>query len=300
MSFAFNVVRLNNVLQGGVMAPVFDRREDRESAGNDAQRHLTINRIRRTAPKASWQTIAVRTLFGVLGTGDEIPYVALDGTNGVELIGAKRATDGIGYASGLVHPRRRGLRGVAALSGLSWSKGRPLTATVDIFWWSTSGLTDAIEAADLIALPTLPVNTQQLGLTALLNGAVNLAAIADSLELTIDHRIENNVEPTCYHADQPHPVLNVGPGNNGPAIVTCRISTEDLDTVLDDDGTIQGTWTDLTNQGIGFGSNTASFALRGLTRETTIPGSDGSSARRIIETTGIYDGSNLPLTISTT
>jgi len=299
MSNNFNVVRVNNVLQGGVLSPLFDRREDREQFGHDAQRQLTIARVRRSAPKAAWQTMAVKTLFTLIGTGaKDVPYLVLDGTNGVELIGAKRSSDGVGYATGGVHVRRRGLAGILVLTGLSWSKGQPLMASVDVFWTAAAGTTDPVSAPDLISLPTLAVNTEMLGLTTLLNGSGNFLNTVDSFELSIDHKIENNAEPTCFHADQPYPVLTVGPGNNGPAVITARFTTEDLETAIDTDGTIQAVWTLQANQGIGYGSGTAAIALRGLMRETTIPGADGGSARRVVECTGIFDGTTLPLTIS--
>lgn len=294
----FNIVKVNNTLQGGIMAPLYDRREDREQFGNDAQRHLTIQRIRRTAPKASWQTLAVRSLFTTLGTGDQVPYVALDGSNGVQLIAAEIASDGIGYASGSGHPSYQALAGILALNGLSWSKGRPVVAGVDAFFLGSDGVTDPVTASTA-SLPTLAVNTEVLGLFTTSDGTNDWEDLLDTAELSIDHRIENNVEPTCYHADQPHPVLNVGPGNNGPAVISLRMSTEDLETAIDPDGVWTFTFKAQANQGIGYGTNTASFTLRGLTRATTIPGADGTSARRIIECVGMYDGSNPSLTIAT-
>jgi hypothetical protein len=300
VTFAFNVVRLNNGLYAGVMAPEFDRREDRLKAGNDAQPHLTTATVHRAAPKASWMQLAGRQLFTSLGTGDEVPYVALDGTNGLELIGAKRASDGVGYAAGTVHARRRGISGVLALASVSWKPRTPMTFGVETFFISSAGATDPIGAGDLTTLPTLSLNQEQLGLSSVLFGAVEWAPKCAGFDIGIEHRIENNVDPTCFNAAQPFPVQAIGPGIAGPSEVSFSFDTEDLDTAVGTPTSITITGLVYNHLGVGLGATGITITLsKPLLREQKIPGADGSAARRQIIATPTYDGTTKPITIAT-
>jgi hypothetical protein len=300
MTFAFNAVRLNNSLVAGVTAPDFDRREERLEAGNDGQLHLTTAAVHRAAPRAGWTMLAGRALFTLLGTGDEVPYVAMNGTHGLELLGLKRASDGVGYASGTVHPRRQGVSGLVALAGISWRPRAPMQFAVNAFWSSAAGGTDPIGAGDLVAAPTLPLNQEQLGLTSVLFGATEWAPKCGALDISIEHKIENNVDPTCYNAAQPFPVQIVGPGIAGPARIGFAFDTEDLDTAI-------GTPTSLTilgnvynHLGVGLGSTGISIVLsKPLIRELSIPGQEGAAAMRRIMAVPTYDGSTRPITITT-
>lgn len=300
MTFAFNAIRFNNAMTLGIQAPNFDRREERLKLGNDGALHHTSATIVRTAPKASWSSLAVRAWFTLLGTGDEVPYVAMDGTNGLELIGFKRATDGVGYATGSVHPRRRGLSGSVFLSGVSWRPRQPLVASFDAFWISSIGSTDAIAAADLIASPTISLSQEQLALSSVLFDAVDWTAKAAALDVSYDHRAENNADPTCYQAGLPHPVQLIGVGINGQSDITLTFDTEDLDTAVGTPTTITIQAKVYTHLGVGLGATGVTMVInKPLIREEAIPGEDGSSAKRRITATGTFDGTNRPGTIAT-
>lgn len=299
MSFAFNVVRFNNTLVAGVQAPTFERREEFLEAGNDAQMHLTTSVVSRAAPKASWSMLAIRALATLLGTGDEVPYVAMDGTNGLELIGAKRNTDGVGYLTGTVHPRRRGVAGILALAGVSWARRQAAVARVDAYWQAVAGgATDPI-TADLTTLPTLSLNTEQLGLTSFLVGATDLTVKIASFDIAVDHRVENNVDPTSFTAAQPFPTQVVGPGVNGRSRVAVTFETEELDTAVAN-GAIVIQLKVYTHLGVGFGATGVTLTLNSpIVREVALAGEDGSTGKRRFQAIGTFDGTNRPLTIVT-
>ncbi len=299
MSFAFNVVKLNGSVVTGIEAPTYDRREERLIAGNDGALHNTTATVIRAAPKASFVTVAVRALMVLLGTGDEVPYVAMNGTTGLEIIGAKRGTDGVGYAGGSVHSSRQGGAGAVFLSSLSWRPRAPMTASVDAFWTSSAGGTDPITVSAVVALPTLGLNQEQVGLFSITINSVDWTTKCAGIDVTIDHRAENNVDPTCFSAGLPFPVQLTGIGPNGHSNVTCTIDTEDLDTVVGN-GAVIITGKVYTHLGVGFGSTGITVTINGvMAREETIPGENGNTAKRRIIITGTYDGANKPITVAT-
>lgn len=299
MSFAFNVVKLNGSVLTGIEAPTYDRREERLKAGNDGALHTTTATVIRAAPRAGFATVAVRALLVLLGTGDEVPYVALNGTTGLELIGAQRGTDGVGYAAGTVHPSRLGASGAVFLSGLSWRPRAPMSATVDAFWISAAGGTDPITVSAGVALPTLGLNQEQLGLSSLLIGATDLTNKCAAIDVAIDHRAENNVDPTCFNAGLPFPVQLAGIGVNGHSDVTVTIDTEDLTTAITN-GAVVITGKVYNHLGVGFGATGITVTINGvLAREEAIPGENGATAKRRLVITGTFDGTNKPITVAT-
>lgn len=299
MSFAFNIVKLNGSVVTGIEAPMFDRREERIKAGNDGALHNTTAAVFRAAPKAAFSTLAVRALLVLIGTGDEVPYVAMNGTTGLELIGAARGTDGVGYAAGSVHASRQGGAGAVFLSGLSWRPRAPMTATVDAFWTSAAGGTDPITVSSTASLPTLGLNQEQVGLFSVTINGTDFTNKCAALDVAIDHRAENNVDPTCFNAGLPFPVQLTGIGANGHSDVTCTIDTEDLTTAVAN-GAVIITGKVYTHLGVGFGSTGITVTINGvMAREETIPGENGNTAKRRITITGTFDGSNKPITCAT-
>lgn len=297
-AFAFNAVRLNGTLLGGIDAPNFDRRENQMARGDDGQVHQTTAAVIRIAPMASFSTVAARALAVILGTGDEVPHVALDGTNGLELLGLKINDAGPGYASGIVHARRQGARGALYLSGLSWSPGDVLRASAEAFFLGASGTADPV-ASSLTTAPTLPLNTEQMGLETLTLGGTTLTRVR-SLDISIDHRAANDIEDICYNLGLPHPLLLATAGINGPAEVTATVETLDLDTVIAGSGTLVAGFKSLNHLGVGLGSNALTVTLNAaIIREVSIPGQAGGAGVRRFEIRATFNGTNKPLTIVT-
>lgn len=299
MSFAFNTVRLNGSLLGGITSPSFDRREQQNRRGDDGQIHQTAASVIRAAPMASFETVAARALAVILGTGDEVPFVALDGTNGLELLGLKANTAGPGYASGSVHARRKGAVGQLFLGGLSWSPANELRARANAYFVSSDGTTDPCPA-DTTTAPTIPVNTERLVLSTL-TLAGDAVTACSSFDLTIDHKAENNIEPLCFDKGLPYPKAVHSAGINGPSDIALSLDVLDMTTAFTATGTVVAVFTALNHLGVGIASNTLTVTLANCTiREETGQGSEGGGAgsRRIV-CRPTYNGSTLPLALTT-
>lgn len=294
-AFAFNAVRLNSSgsLLGGIEAPNLDYRETSLARGDDGQIHQTTVAISRAAPMASFTTVAARALAVILGTGDEVPHVALDGSNGIELFGLRLNASGPGYASGSVHAKRQMTAGGLYLSGLSWSPADVLRASADVFGTSSNGTTSPVTPST-VAAPTLPLNTEQLVLESLTVGGEAVTR-ARSYDVAIDHKAENNVEDICYSTGLPFPMILAQPGVNGPSEITCDIDTLDLTTSFPGSGAIVATFKVLNHLGVGLGSDALVATLNtSQIREATI----GGNVRRL-SCRATFDGSNRPFTLAT-
>lgn len=288
-AFAFNLVRLNNTMLTGIRSPSFQPRETQMPSETDGTIYQTSSPVIRAAPMARFSTIAVRSLFSLFGS-TRPPYVAMDGTNGLELIGAQIGTNVPGYASGTVHARRQGLNGLVALSGLSWRPRDVVEATVDAYWIAAAGGTNPVPPTT-IALPTIPVNTEQLVLT----GVSGIPATRiTSLDLSITHQIENNDESICYNTGLPYPILTKQPGVGGTVEIIQTVETLDLTTTLSN-GTVTSTFGVLNHNGLGLGASTAFFTLNNpQIREEEVA---GKPATRRITIRGTWDGTNSPITL---
>ncbi len=296
-AFAFNIVKVAGSVLVGVSSPNFDRREVQRVSATDGVVHQTGATVRRTAPMASWSSRAVRTIFTLLGTGDEVPFVALDGTNGVELFGGKINTAAPGYAGSTVHARRKFAAGDLYLKKVSWRSNDGASAELEAFALASAGGTDPVDDSNA-ALPTLPVNTEQMDLSSITIGGGALGDVT-SLDLDITHQGENNDEEMCYSSGLPHPVLTKKAGVGGAAEILLTIETNDL-TASISNGTVVITLAAANNLGVGLSANQAIMTLNNpLIREQSIPGSDGSPGKRRILVRATFDGTNKPLVITT-
>lgn len=296
-AFNFSLAALNGTTLVGLRSASLDRRESQSPIGTDGTLHQTGNGVIRAAPMAQLTTIAVRSLFGVLGTGDEVPFVALNGSTGLVMYGPKINASGPGYDSGSTHKTCTALNGMMLLDRVSWSPGQVAEASASVYITSTAGGTDPITVSTA-AMPTLPVNTEQMVLsTCTINGtAVSRVA---SLEVSIGHRAENNDEGVCYNQGLPYPVLLTQAGVAGQTEISATIDTLDLTTAFAN-GTVVIAFTAISALGVGLGSNTATITINGvLAREQTINGENGAPARRQLLIRGTFDGTNKPLTIAT-
>lgn len=294
----FNLARLNGTLLSGIIDARIQRRPTFDPAGNDGQLHATTDNVRREAPMAELTTVAVRSLATVLGTGDEVPSVALDGANGLELISALLKTGDVGYQSGAVHTRRRGLNGLALLSRLSWSMGDALTAQLSTYFTAALGTTDPVSALDLIALPTLPVGQERLRLSALTVGGSPILRPV-SIDIAINHKVENNDESQCYNLGLPYPVCLTGPGPAGHTEPVITIDALDLATGYAN-GDVVATFNVVNHLGIGMGANgVVVTATAPIVREIELGGATGREGRRGLEIRPTFNGTTRPLTIAT-
>lgn len=296
-SFAFNMVKLNGSLLTGISSPSFDRREIEKPLAHDATLHQTGASVIRTAPMASFTTVAMRALFSILGTGDEVPFIALDGTNGLELIGGKIATAAPGYLGTSTHASRKMASGDAYLRRVSWTPGDVARAEMEVFGIGATGSTDPAASAT-VALPTLPTNTEQMVLSGLSLNGFAPTEIA-SLDIQITHQGENNDDEICYNTGLPHPVLCKRAGVGGATEVILTAEILDLTSTWTN-GAVAAVFTSLATQSVGLGSPTATVTINTpLIREKIIRGEDGRPAKRQITARGLFDGTNRPITITT-
>lgn len=292
-AFAYNNVRFNGAMLTGISSPVFDRREQQAPIASDATLHQTGAGVIRAAPMARFMTMAMRALFVVLGTGDEIPFVAGDATNGIELLALKISTTGPGYDAAAVHVKRQMPRCDLYLKSIRWAPGSVVEAECEAFGYSAAGGTDPVTVAANMALPTLPTNQEQLILSGLSIGATQVTRVR-SLDISIDHKGENNAEPLCFDRGLPYPVLPTKAGVGGQTEILCTIDTLDMDTAFAN-GVVTAVFSVVNHLGIGASASTATVTINGtLVREQAL---EGGGRRLLIR--GTFDGSNKPITIAT-
>lgn len=294
--FAFSLVRLNQAATclGGIREPNFQRRQSYKRGELDGSLHATSQHAIRTAPMARFQTVAARALNALLTGSSELPMVALDGTNGIELIGGQINASGPGYAAGTVHARRKMASGQLYLAGLDWSPGDVLVATAEAFGIAAAGGTDPV-TSDTIAAPTIPVNTEQLVLSSLTLGGLTIPRCA-SYSVQVQHQAENNDEEVCYNLGLPHPVMMRTAGVGGPTEVTATIEAADLTGTPTVAGTCTAVFTALGVNAVGLGANTLTVTLSNcLIQEEEIQGRPG---RRRFVARATFNGTTRPLTLA--
>lgn len=296
-AFNFSLAALNGTTLTGLRSARLDRRETQSPIGTDGTLHQTSAAVIRAAPMASLTTISVRALLAILGTSGQVPFVALNGSTGLVMYGPKISTTGPGYDGSTVHKTCTAANGMLFLDRVSWSPGQVAEATASVFFTSSSGSTNPV-ADSTAALPTLPVNTEQMVLSSLTINATSVSRCA-SLEVAIAHRAENNDEAVCYNQGLPYPILLTQAGVAGQTEIMVTIDTLDLTTAFTN-GTVVIGFTSLSHLGVGLGSNTATITINGvLAREQEIAGESGQPARRQILIRGTFDGTNRPLTVAT-
>jgi hypothetical protein len=299
MAFAFNKVRVNSTtLLTGVSSPTAEQRETQKPLMTDGGLHQTGSGVLRRAPKIGFSTISVIAAFTLLGTGDEIPYVALNGSNGIEAIGGKINPDAPGFLGTSTHASRKMISGALVLSALSWTPGDVVRVTLEAFGISANGTTAAM-AESTIAAPTEVQNTEQLVVSAITLAGVSVTK-ASSVNLAVTHQVENNEEEICYSLGLPEPVALKQPGVGGQTEIILTVETLDLTTALTVTGTCTVVMTRINHLGVGYDTETATITLNNaLIREETVTGEDGRAAKRRITCRATYDGSNKPLTLAT-
>lgn len=293
MTFAFDLVRFNGTVLGGIRSPSYQRREKRAPIGTDGTLHQTGNGVIRAAPMASFGTIAVRTLAGILDGSTDAPMKAMNGSTGLELIGAALNTAAPGYSASSIHASRLAASGQLCLSGMSWSPGDVLEAQCDGYAIAAAGGTDPFVASS-IALPTLPTNQEQLVLSSLIIGGLTILR-ASSWNLSIAHHCENQDE-SCYNTGLPFPIQLMQAGVGGQTEFRMEADILDLTGSITSSGTAVAVFTQINHLGVGLDTETLTVTLANcLIREEGISGRPGG--RKIIAD-ATFNGSTKPLTLA--
>lgn len=291
MRFAIQQVRINNVYAPGMQGYQLDRAQDTNSDGSDGTLFETAHHVTAYKPKAELSWFDLEGIVDKFTASADCPVLSLDGTNGLEMWGARSATNLPGFATGSVHSRRRAKRGVIALSSLRWSKGEKAIAQLSALLFSADGLTDSIEEDDAIAQPTVPVPDFGYALTALTIAGATITAV-NSLDLTIDHKLDHE-----HSTGLPHPVAVLGAGVRGKLGITLKADIGHLD-LGDGTGATSLVFTKYAGNG-GFAAKTVTFTLNGVWGVSEQEGGENNQAmtRQLLVRTR-YDGTNRPLTVA--
>jgi hypothetical protein len=293
-AFAFNLVRLNNTLLSGVRQPDFQRREKYAPLETDGTLYQTSRPVIRAAPMAGFTTVAFRALVQSLTATSGIPYTLLDGTNGLELIGAKINPTSPGYDSTVsVHARRQHLNGLLMLKGISWRPGDVAEASVEAFFTSAAGGTDPTVGTS-ITLPAIPTGTEQLVLSGItMPGGTISATRVTGFDLSINHQVENNDDAICFNTGLPFPILLKQPGVGGTAEIGLSLEVLDLTGTLAN-GAVSAVFTRLAHNGVGLTTGTVTIALANCQiREAGIGSKPGARKLDIFPT---FDGTTAAFT----
>lgn len=294
-AFNFSLAALNGTALNGIRSGTLDRREQQSALSTDGTLHETTAAVIRAAPMARLSTLAVRALFSTLGTGDAVPFVALNGSTGLVMYGGLINSTGPGYTSGSAKIATA-LTGFVFLDSVRWSSQQPAEAEVSVYLTAAAGGTNPVTDSTG-NLPTLPFNQEQLVLSALtINGTS--AGRVRSFDLQIAHRCENNADES-YQQGLPYPTQCAQAGVSGATEILLTIETLDLTTAFAN-GAVVITLTQLNHLGVGLDTETATITINGvMAREQTIQGESGSPASRQILIRGTFDGTNAPVTLAT-
>lgn len=290
--FAIQQLRLNNTLYPGVSGQQVDRGLDVLSDGSDGTVNETTHHVVRRKPAAEISTLSLKALVTALNGGTDFPVLALDGVNGLEMFGARQASNAVGFTAGSVHVRRQGLRGVVWLGGVRWSLGRPAEAMLRAMFFSPDGTTEAITESAVVALPTAPFPDFGFTLSALNVAGAALTAV-NSVELAIDPKFDWD-----HSAGLPEPTSIIGAGSNGRLAITAKIDAGDIDL-----GAGSGATSIAFRRyaiGGGLGTDTVTFTLNSaFSSEDQVGGANGSPMSRALMVRTRHDGINKPLTWAT-
>jgi hypothetical protein len=290
--FAIQQIRLNNVLYPGVTGYGIDPGDQIEAQGSDGTLHNTAHHRLSTRPMADLTSMSIKSLIAALNGSSEIPMLALDGTNGLEMFFAQAASSGPGYTAGSTHSRRQALRGLIYVASVRWSKGGRAELGLRALFKSADGTTTTITPATTVALPTSPTSDAAFGLESLSIGGTACPEV-DDLELTIDPKFEHE-----YSYGLPEPTDILGAGVKGQVDVQLAATVGNV---------TAGTGTGATSIGLrkfahggGWSTDTVTFTLNGVwSIESGIEARVGGDANHRLTVRTRHDGVNRPLTWAT-
>lgn len=291
------LVRLNNTLRTSVLEASFDPRRVRMAHVSDGMAYEQEHTAMREAPTISLVVTDLHEWLGVLsGT---YGFVALDGTNGLEVFHLKGASSGPGYSSSSVHQRRRMISGLVCLNELSWSPDAEARASLTAYGISSDGTTNPAIVTDNNALPTFPTVSRRFVLQALTIAGDTITRVR-SLRIAIDPR-HSNSDAACYNVGLPFPTTVLSAGPMGPAAITLEAELNEMEAATGEgSGAVTATFRDISGGGA-VGTRQVAVTINGgyAWVEGTSANGQGPVSKRLVVTSR-HDGTNLPLTIAVT
>lgn len=288
--FAVQQIRFNNVLYPGVSGWSYDPGDNINSDQLDSTVHETAHHHMQTGPTAD---LATRDLgfLSVLNGSTDIWQKAMDGTNGLVLIGGKANANAPGYQGGSVHVGRKALRGSLFGSGINWSRGGKAELGLRAMAYSADGTTPAIDTT-AVALPTPPAPDFGWVVSALTLNGSSIGA-AESVGLTVDPKAAFD-----YLAGLPEPTDILMAGVNGAASWRLAASVGDCD-LGSGTGAVSVVFRRLASGGgfSGAANSTLTVTLNSVwTLEAGISGQSGSPMTRNLLARPRYNGVTAPVT----
>jgi len=293
-AYGIQAADLNGSQIAGVLDGEYDPREANEREESSGTLHNTAFYGMRTAPRASIRSRDIQQLATLLSGNADVPYVAIGAST--HLYRAKKNTTAPGYDSASEHRRITPAGGGVVLASLGYRPGGFCEAATDWFFAGTDGDTDPMTIVDNVALPTQPTFQNGYVGSALTVGGSSLAQI-NSIDIGVEHRIENNVQEECYDLGLPYPIELAMPGARGSIIITCEIETQDL-TFDPAGGDVVFTMRRLASGALS-GADTVVATLKADRQsQTSDQGSHGTPHTQRIRCVGVYDGVTKPFTLT--
>jgi hypothetical protein len=231
-------------------------------------------------------------MMSALNGSLDVPVLALDGTNGLEMFFAQAASSGPGYTAGTTHSRRQAARGLIYVSSIRWSKGSRAEMGLRAMFFSADGNAASITPSSTVALPTLPTSDAAFGLESLTIAGTACPEV-DDLELTIDPKFAHE-----YSYGLPEPTSILGAGVKGPADITLSATIGNIASGVGT-GSTSFALKRFTHGG-GFGTDSVTYTLNGAwSLESAADARVGGDATHRLTVRTRYDGTNRPLTWAT-
>lgn len=219
--FAVQQTRFNNVLYPGISGWSHDPGDNISSDQLDGTVQESAHHHMQTGPTADLTTRDLGFL-SVLNGSTDIWQKAMDGTNGLVLIGGKANANAPGYQGGSVHLARTGLRGSLLGTGINWSRGGKAELALRGMMISADGTTPAVDPT-AIALPAAPVPDFGWVVSALTLDGDSIGS-AESVGVTVDPKAAFD-----YFDGLPEPTDVLMAGVNGAAVWRLAASIGDCD-----------------------------------------------------------------------
>lgn len=295
--YALNPLSINGTALAAITEVRYDRRLDIVALGSDGTAHTTYRGIRKCRPLVEFTTLHAKELAALVVGSTDCPMVALNGTTGLNFVGAKMSTTAPGYNASAVHQSYVAARGQVFLNSLRWQANGNLECGCQAFLISADGTTDPVVEASNAALPTQGLASGPFVLYSLTLGGTALTEVA-SVDLQIDHRAENNIDDQCFSCGLPYPTAVAQAGPNGPIDMTLTVEIPDLGSTVST-AAVSVVFKRVTQGGV-IGTDSVTLALAACmiqAEERRL--TQGNAAMRRYVCRPRYDNSTKPLTITT-
>jgi hypothetical protein len=255
--FGIQAVSFNGTEFTGATGESIDRGRNVVSQQSDGAVFETTQFVEQIEAKCDFNTWALSTILAALGTSgvSQIPFVTLDGTDGLVMQGALAAANAPAFAGGSVHMARTALNGALWLSSVRWSLKQKAEMNIKgMFVGTGDGTTDPVTPST-VALPTQLVPNNGWTLSSLILNGVNVIT-CNSVELSINPKFEYE-----YSLGLPVPISLSGAGPRGPIEIRLVADVGDV-LIADGVGTVSLVFTQYAIGG-GLAAHTVTFTLRG-------------------------------------